>query len=108
MAKSLAPIPVDGSAPVGAGLIVNASGAPSANTTLMPKGHSKSVDPAHQPVGKREYAPAERGGAAYGVSVGFEAHTAPEAGFTQANGRLLAPAVNRTAPNFSVGSQDAN
>jgi len=108
MAKSLAPIPVDGSAPVGAGTVVNASGAPSKNTILMPKGHSKSVDPYIQPVGRREYAPAERGGAAYGVSVGFEAHVAPEAGFTQANGRLLAPAVNRTAPNFGIGAQDAN
>jgi hypothetical protein len=54
------------------------------------------------------YAPKERSGAAYGIQVGFEAHVAPEAGMTQANGRILQNAVNRSAPNFRTGMADHN
>jgi hypothetical protein len=54
------------------------------------------------------YAPKERTGAAYGIQVGFEAHTEPAAGFTQANGRIFQAAVNRSAPNFYSGAQDHN
>ena len=107
MAKNIAPVPADGSAPAGAGSVVNASGAPSKHTKLMPKGHSKSVDPAMSPAGPAyTYAPKERGGASYGVQVGFEAHTAPEAGMTQANGRVFQAAINRSAPNFQSGMYD--
>lgn len=107
MAKNIAPAPVDGAVPAGAGSAVNASGAPSKNTKLMPKGHSKSVDPAMSPAGPAYvYAPKERCGACYGVQVGFEAHTAPEAGMTQANGRLFQHAINRSAPNFLSGMYD--
>jgi hypothetical protein len=108
MAKNIAPVPAPGSAPAGAGKAVNASAAPSKNTTLVKKGHSKSVDPYVQPVANRTYAPKERGGAAYGIQVGFEAHVAPEAGMTQANGRVLQNAVNRSAPNFRTGMADHN
>jgi hypothetical protein len=106
MAKNIAPAPVAGSAPVGAGAVVNASGAPSKNTKLMAKRHNKDANPANQPLGKHPYAPKERNGAQYGIQVGFEAHTAPEAGYTQANGRIMQAAVNRTAPNFRVGMVD--
>jgi hypothetical protein len=89
---------------MGAGAVVNASGAIAKYTKLMPKGNSKSVDPAMSPAGPAyTYAPKERCGACYGVQVGFEAHTAPEAGFTQANGRLFQAATNRSAPNFLAG-----
>lgn len=107
MANTLAPVPAEGSAPMGAGAVMNASGAPSKNTTLMPKKHGKSVDPALSPAGApRVYAPKERCGACYGVQVGFEAHTAPEVGATLANGRLFSAAINRTAPNFQMGMAD--
>jgi len=107
MAKNIAPNPAPGSVAPGTGNAVNASGAPSKNTTLMSKGHSKSVDPAMSPAGPAYvYTPKERNGAQYGVQVGFEAHTAPEAGMTQANGRIFTPAVGRTAPNFQGGAQD--
>jgi hypothetical protein len=33
----------------------------------------------------------------------FQKSTAPEAGATQGNGRIFAPAINRTAPNFKDG-----
>ena len=105
MAKSLAPMP--GSSPDSAEA-VNASAAPSKNTTGIPRKNSAHADPAIQPVGIRTYAPRERNGAAYGVSVGFEAHTAPEAGATLANGRVSQPVVNRSAPNFAIGTHDHN
>lgn len=105
MSTPIAPLP--GAAPDNVAP-VNASGAPSSNTILRPKAHNKDVDPAFQPYGKREYAPRERNGAQYGVQVGFEAHTAPEAGFTQANGRIAPAAINRSAPNFQFGTMDHN
>jgi len=109
MAKNIAPVPADGSAPMGAGAVVNASGAPSKNTTLMPRGGAQAGDPYAQPSGPAyTYAPKERCGACYGVQVGFEAHTAPEAGMTQANGRLFQAAVNRSAPNFLAGMYSTN
>jgi hypothetical protein len=74
----------------------------------MPKKNAQSGDPYAQPLSAKPYAPLERNGAQYGVQVGFEAHTAPEAGMTQANGRIFTPAVGRTAPNFQSGAQDLN
>jgi hypothetical protein len=105
MSKNIAPNPAPGSVAPGTGSVVNASGAPSKNTKLMPKKHSKSVDPSQSPAGApRVYAPKERGGAQYGIQVGFEAHTAPEAGLTQSNGRIMPHAVNRSSVNFRNGA----
>jgi hypothetical protein len=71
----------------------------------MPKKHSKSVNPALSPAGPAYvFAPKERNGAQYGIQVGFEAHTAPEAGMTQANGRIMPHAVNRSSVNFRNGA----
>jgi hypothetical protein len=47
-------------------------------------------------------------GARYGIRVKYQASTAPEAGATQGNGRLLASAVKRSAPNFADGMKDYN
>lgn len=44
-----------------------------------------------------------RNGATYGINVKFSATVAPEAGETQANGRLLKPAMNRQSPDFAAG-----
>jgi len=104
MSQPLAPMP--GSNAPDSAVPVNASGQPSKNTILVQRMHAKSMDPAFQPYGKRAYAPKERGGAQYGTQVGFEAHTAPEAGFTQANGRIFPAAIQRTAPNFQMGTVD--
>ena len=107
MAKNIAPNPAPGTGSSGA-KPVNASGAPSKNTIMRPKAHNKDVDPTRQPMAKRPNVLRERGGATYGIQVGFEAHVAPEAGFTQANGRILPHAVKRSAPNFRVGTADHN
>jgi hypothetical protein len=74
---------------------------------MRPKAHNKDVDPAFQPIGSHPYAPREVSGAQYGIQVGFEAHTAPEAGMTQANGRIVPSAINRSAPNFRTGMQES-
>jgi hypothetical protein len=47
-------------------------------------------------------------GARYGIRVKFQKTEAPEAGATQANGRLLPSAIKRSAPNFSAGMTDHN
>lgn len=44
-------------------------------------------------------------GASYGVKVNIPAYKPTEAGMVQGNGRLFAPAVNRTAPNFWDGTK---
>jgi hypothetical protein len=107
MAKNIAPVATSAGAPAASGSVVNASGAPSNNTKLMPKRHNKDVDPANQPIGAHPYAPREVSGAQYGVQVGFEAHTEPAAGMTQANGRIVPSAINRSAPNFRTGIQES-
>lgn len=103
MSKNIAPNPAPGSVAPGAGSAVNASGAPSKNMKTMPRKNTQAGDPAPQPLGKHPYAPYERNGAKYGIQVGFEAHTAPEAGLTQANGRIMPHAVNRSSINFRNG-----
>ena len=107
MAKNIAPSPAAGSAPTASGAVVDASAAPSKNTILVPKKGAQAADPALQPVAHTRYAGRERSGATYGVQVGFEAHTAPEAGMTQSNGRLFQAAINRSAPNFRSGVSES-
>jgi hypothetical protein len=102
----LAPVP--GSAIPDSAYPVAVSAENSHYTTLMARMHSKANDPAFQPYANRTYAPKERCGACYGVQVGFEAHTAPEAGATLANGRIFSAATNRSAPNFYQGAVDHN
>lgn len=107
MAKNIAPNPAPGAASSSANAR-NASGAPSKHTKPVAKKGSQAGDPARQPVAHRANVLRERAGAAYGVQVGFEAHVAPEAGATQANGRLFPQAVRRSAPNFRAGMVDHN
>lgn len=85
--------------------------APVEKGTLVKKGHSKSVDPAKSnPAPKSRSNVKSQGargtGARYGIRVKFQQTTAPEAGATQGNGRVFAPAVRRQKPNFSAGSAD--
>lgn len=76
---------------------------------LMKKtGNAKGgTDPYRQPMPSRP-TKAATGGARYGVRVNFQKSVAPEASATQANGRIIAAAVNRVAPNFSDGKADHN
>lgn len=77
--------------------------------TLVKKtGNAKgATDPYKQAKPSRSFVTAT-GGARYGIRVNFQKTTAPEATSTQANGRIIAPAVNRVKPNFSDGTADHN
>lgn len=86
---------------------------PSKNTVLRPKGGAQAGDPT-APGTKVNRAtggyplPAgsgDRNGAGYRVQAVFPPHQSPEAGFTQANGRVVRSAVNRSQPAFSDGSE---
>ena len=46
-------------------------------------------------------------GAKYAITAKLSGGTSPEAGATQANGRIIAPAVNRTRPNFTDGAHES-
>jgi len=73
--------------------------------TLVKKKNTAAGDPYAQPVGIRKNVPSsrDRNGAAYGIKTSYLKSNSPEAGATQANGRVFKSAVNRTNPNFSEG-----
>lgn len=84
---------------------------PSKNTTLRPKGGAQAGDPT-PPTGLRKSVayplPAgsgDRNGAGYRVVAKFPPHQSPEAGATQANGKVVRSAVNRSQPAFQDGSE---
>jgi hypothetical protein len=82
----------------------NAS-AESAGRTLRPDNSRNAASPMYGPTGGRKFAGYERMGAAYGITARFGVATAPEAGMTQASGRLFKSVINRTRPNFDDGIQ---
>lgn len=94
----------------------NASGskprvAPTEKGTLVKKKGAQAGDPTKmaKPSRKKVMSPdATHAGARYGIRVKFQKSTAPEAGSTQANGRLLPPAMKSQAPSFSAGMADHN
>jgi len=73
--------------------------------TLMKKKNTAAGDPTKMAKPSRKFVTADghRAGARYGIRVGFQKQTAPEAGEIQGNGRIIPPAVNRSKPNFSTG-----
>ena len=77
--------------------------------TLIKKKNTASGDPYAQPKPSRTFvdSPNARGrnGATYGIRVKHSATVAPEAGATQANGRIIGPAMNRQRPSFQDGMQ---
>lgn len=72
--------------------------------TLVPKKNVAAADPTVQAKPSRANVPQDRSGAAYGVSVNYTAQTSPEAGSTQANGRLFKSSVNRDRYSFDEGN----
>jgi hypothetical protein len=89
----------------------NVSGAPERGTLVKKTGNAKGgTDPYAQakPSRKNVVSPGARGGARYGISVKYQASTAPEAGATQSNGRIFKGAMNRQAPSFSDGMKNYN
>jgi len=76
--------------------------APTEKGTLVKKKNTAAGDPTKGPTDHRTHVKA-RSGARYGVKVGFQKQTSPEAGATQGNGRLIPPSINRSKPNFTAG-----
>lgn len=76
--------------------------APVEKGTLVKKKGAQAADPSIKDAANRSATKA-RSGARYGVQVGFQKQTSPEAGATQGNGRLVPPATNRSKPNFTAG-----
>jgi hypothetical protein len=88
-----------------AGFSFSAPSASPETGTIMPKGHSKSVDPSvmNTGPGTRPYAAYDRNGAHYGVAVMYRATMDPSAGQTQANARIVPSVAMRSNPNFAMG-----
>lgn len=85
----------------------NRSGEATKAGKLVPKKHSKTVDPAKQPKGKRSNVKKSEG-RTYGITSSMAAYKDPTIAPTQSNGRIFSPAVNRVAPNFQAGHMDLN
>ena len=84
--------------------------APERGTLVKKTGNAKgATDPYVQAKPSRTFvdSPNARGrnGATYGIRVKHSATVAPEAGATQANGRIIGPAMNRQRPSFQDGMQ---
>lgn len=91
-----------------AGYSFNAPSAAPERGTLMPKtGNAKgAMEPAAMPgqPGTHAYAAYDRNGAHYGIAVNYLAQTSPEAGMTQANGKIVRSVAAKSAPNFADGA----
>jgi hypothetical protein len=75
--------------------------------TLVKKKNTAAGDPTKMAKPSRTKVKATSG-ARYGVRVKFQKSESPEAGATQANGRLLPSAMKAQAPSFSAGMSDHN
>ena len=85
---------------------VNASAAPSKNTTLVKKKSAKSLDPTRQ--SNSHGGPKQlTSGARYGIRVSIPAYQPSEAGKTMSESRLFKPAINRSSPNFRAAASEA-
>jgi len=77
------------------------------NGTLVKKKNTAAGDPTKMAKPSRSFVKATSG-ARYGVRVKFQKSESPEAGATQANGRILPSAMKAQAPSFSAGMSDHN
>jgi len=84
---------------------VDASSASSSNTKPVKKKGAQAGDPTRESKPSRSHVKATSG-ARYGVRVKFQKSEAPEAGATQANGRLLPSVMGVQAPSFKAGMSD--
>jgi hypothetical protein len=106
--EALAGMSGNGRTPMGKdGLSFTSPSASPASGTMVPKKNAAAGDPtgagtkanrANQP-----YA-GERKGAAYSIKARYTKATDPAAGLTQANGRIVSPAVVRSAGSFAEGN----
>jgi hypothetical protein len=102
--KNPAPIAPTSTAP---GKAATARVAKPENGTLMKKKNTAAGDPYKMAKPSRKFVTATSG-ARYGVRVKFQKTEAPEAGATQANGRILPSAMKAQAPSFNAGMSDHN
>lgn len=74
--------------------------------TLVGKKNTQAGDLAATGVGVRANVPyaGERSGAAYSIKARYTKSTSPEAGATQANGRVVSPSVVRSKDSFWEGN----
>ena len=81
--------------------------APSATDTgrakLVKKQGAQAGDPTVMAKPSRKNVPVNRKGARYGIRVNTVAPQAPEAGYTQSNGRIIKSAINRSNDSFNAG-----
>jgi hypothetical protein len=102
--KNPAPLAPTSTAP---GKPVEHSAAMPERGKLMKKKNTAAGDPTKMAKPSRTFVKAT-GGARYGVRVKFQKSESPEAGATQANGRILPAAMKAQAPSFSAGMSDHN
>jgi len=89
----------------GAGVSFTSPSAKPERGTLVAKANAAAGDPAVQGQGTRANVPyaGERKGAAYSIKASYAPQTSPEAGATQANGRVVSPAITRQKDSWSDG-----
>jgi hypothetical protein len=75
--------------------------------TLVKKKNTAAGDPTKMAKPSRNFVTATSG-ARYGIRVKFQKTEAPEAGATQANGRILPSAMGAQSANFGSGMSDHN
>ena len=102
--KNPAPIAPTSTAP---GNAAKHTVAPVEKGTLVKKKNTAAGDPTKMAKPSRKFTTATSG-ARYGVRVKFQKTEAPEAGATQANGRILPSAMKAQAPSFNAGMSDHN
>jgi hypothetical protein len=106
--KNKAPIAPSSTAPTATTSAKPRVAMPEKGTLVKKTGNAKGgTDPYAQPKPSRTKVTAS-GGARYGIRVKFQQTTAPEAGATQGNGRILPSPRKRQAPSFVEGMVDHN
>lgn len=108
--KNPKPLAPASTGPVASSSAKARTAAPERGTLVKKTGNAKgATDPYVQAKPSRKFvdSPDARGrnGASYGIRVKHVATVAPEAGATQANGRIIGPAMNRQRPSFQDGMQ---
>jgi hypothetical protein len=106
--EALAGMSKTGRAPMGKeGVKFSSPSASPAAGTLVPKKNAAAGDPtgAGTKVNRTNQPyTGERKGAAYSIKASYMKATDPAAGLTQANGRIVSPAVVRSADSFAEGN----
>lgn len=78
------------------------SSSPKSGTLVAKKG-AQAADPTAQATSKRGTTAPDSMGAAHTIKAKYTRQTSPEAGETQANGRVMDPSIKRSADSFGQG-----